>query len=917
MKIPFPSGRVLLGVVGLLSGLSVRLAGESADEQLRESIQRGDLPGLEEAISAGAEVRSARYPLLATALGGRDLSLVQPLLKAGADVERTSMGGASPLVVAVSRREVPTEMIQRLLEAGADLGVRDPSGGLVFHALRARRDDIALWLLGKEAPVNRPDAEGRTELMEVAARRDLVSTSSSEALVRALLAAGADARARDLQGRSAGDFAAEQGAVELLALLEPDNPQARDLAALRRKGRELRLAAALRAHAQSKVRWASPPPFDQPGPQHEAIRSLLAEGVNPDAEVPVWVNMRREPASVFNLALIRESSTKEWCGDAEVLRALLGAGASWVSLGKNRGLVLDQLAAQADCLAVALDAGLPINEMFLVESGSEQDIARKGGPFSLLHAAARAGNVPSIELLLARGAALESLDGDGFTPLLVAVQHGREAAYDRLVAAGANIHARTSDGRGRGEFAVQAGHVAWVRTWMEAEDRPDWAGRFPETVGSRFRGAWLRGDGRHPLPLTLREDGMGETPSWPPFAWREIEGGIAVRVMFTHPQIRDLSRPMEFVLLEDEAGGLVLKTENGMPAPGVAGGMIWWRADAPPYDETAATERRIARQVTDEVDAALRRIREGSLDSFHLSGPGLTSLPESLQAERGWRTASVNWNRLRVWPAADGWRELEGLELANQDALEIEPGALRLPKLANLEIRRARLRTLPWQPGDTPALRELKLYDNRLSKLPSGWAQASRLTALIVGANRLRSLPLDLGEAPELTLLSAGENQLTDLPDSLERAPLTTLILSGNRFERLPPVVSRLAALSQLSLENNRLTEFPSAPTSWALLETLELSGNQLSAVPDLAACSRLKRLSLRGNRITSLPDDLSWLPISVRDLDLADNRLERIPDKLIARGFARLSLGGNGISEEEARALELRAEEAFRRLPK
>jgi hypothetical protein len=65
-----------------------------------------------------------------------------------------------------------------------------------------------------------------------------------------------------------------------------------------------------------------------------------------------------------------------------------------------------------------------------------------------LHAAAAQANLPAIDLLLARGADVHGLDGDGISALHRAVQAGSLAAVDRLLAAGADPNLREDKWRG-------------------------------------------------------------------------------------------------------------------------------------------------------------------------------------------------------------------------------------------------------------------------------------------------------------------------------------------------------------------------------------------------------------------------------------------------------------------------------------
>ena len=344
--------------------------------------------------------------------------------------------------------------------------------------------------------------------------------------------------------------------------------------------------------------------------------------------------MRRLPTSVFNLALTRESSERDWCGSPEVLRDMLAAGARWESLGDNLGRSLEQLAAHADCLAVALDAGLSATDPFDVPTVAINGAAAKHRT-TLLHAAARSGAEDSVRLLIERGASLEAPDSDGFTPLLAAIQAGREAACRCLMEAGARIDAHTTDGRGRAALAAETGHAAWVRGWSDEAYWPAWVGRYPPSPGGRHLGEWYRGDPSHPVPLTLRED------YWPIFAWREIDGGIALRMVSSHPKLRGYTQVVEITLLDDGNGHLVQKSENGMPPPSVPGGFIWWRPGSTPYNATEDETRRIAQQSAEETATALRQIRSGDRYTLYLSGPGRESLPDEILAERRWRSASM------------------------------------------------------------------------------------------------------------------------------------------------------------------------------------------------------------------------------------------------------------------------------------
>jgi hypothetical protein len=71
-----------------------------------------------------------------------------------------------------------------------------------------------------------------------------------------------------------------------------------------------------------------------------------------------------------------------------------------------------------------------------------------------LHQAAQEGAVQVIELLLASGAAVDPVDGDGATPLWEAVRHGQDDAVGALLAAGADPWRPCIAGRSPGVQAL-------------------------------------------------------------------------------------------------------------------------------------------------------------------------------------------------------------------------------------------------------------------------------------------------------------------------------------------------------------------------------------------------------------------------------------------------------------------------------
>ena len=132
----------------------------------------------------------------------RDFAAVRRLLQAGADVNGRNMLGLPPLATAIIRALDP-EMVQLLLDAGADTEMRDYNGSPVIHqtpylvTLDFRQHPQSLELLqvlvDAGADINSLDGQGLTLL------RSAVWTNHIE-IIRYLLDSGVDPNERDHLG---------------------------------------------------------------------------------------------------------------------------------------------------------------------------------------------------------------------------------------------------------------------------------------------------------------------------------------------------------------------------------------------------------------------------------------------------------------------------------------------------------------------------------------------------------------------------------------------------------------------------------------------------------------------------------------------------------------------------------------------
>ncbi|MDN4634124.1 ankyrin repeat domain-containing protein [Sphingomonas sp. PsM26] len=138
----------------------------------------------------------------AARLGRTDM--IDPLLKAGADINAYDDRGFTPLILAAYNGQLAT--VEALINKGADAcrPDRDQGNTAQMGVAFKGEDGIAARLLKAGCDVNARNKAGQTALM-------MASLFNRQAQVNILLAAGADRSIQDAAGRSASSVAADQG----------------------------------------------------------------------------------------------------------------------------------------------------------------------------------------------------------------------------------------------------------------------------------------------------------------------------------------------------------------------------------------------------------------------------------------------------------------------------------------------------------------------------------------------------------------------------------------------------------------------------------------------------------------------------------------------------------------------------------
>jgi ankyrin repeat protein len=115
-----------------------------------------------------------------------------------------------------------------------------------------------------------------------------------------------------------------------------------------------------------------------------------------------------------------------------------------------------------------------------------------------LHAAAAADDAAKIKALVAAGAGIEAVDGEGRTPLLIATHANAIAAARELIAAGANVNAKDRKSDTPFLYAGAEGRLEILRLILAT-------GRANLADTNRYGGTALIPAAHHGHPDTVRE----------------------------------------------------------------------------------------------------------------------------------------------------------------------------------------------------------------------------------------------------------------------------------------------------------------------------------------------------------------------------------------------------------------------------
>jgi ankyrin repeat protein len=414
-------------------------------------------PGVEEvdrllALILEAKIHDTGLALIKAADKG-DPEIVEALLDSGADINARDEQNQTTLHKAASRGHTP--IVKLLLERGADVNAKNLFGEtpLLVPVYRGSLDIVGA-LLDAGADVDaRSELTGQTPLLAVSSGRTKI--------VEALLEEGADVNAKgEAYHETALMLAAIAGnTATVKALLE----KGADVKAASTNGRTAMMMAEALDHAEVvKLLQAAG------APRETAIALLPLEAYLPRYLV-VNAKKGRRLSSQAALVLLSRGAEVKTDGEMALLLAAMRGDVKAVSavLDKGADVNMRHEDGWSGLLLAAVNGHSPVAQVLLVK-GAKVDAQEKLMGQTALIWAVKGGHTALVKALLKAGAKVNARDKYGGTALTRAANSGKAAIVKTLLKAGADINAREYDGDTALIEATAGSHLEIMQELLKA-----------------------------------------------------------------------------------------------------------------------------------------------------------------------------------------------------------------------------------------------------------------------------------------------------------------------------------------------------------------------------------------------------------------------------------------------------------------
>jgi len=510
-------GSVALVLAGIYFHQWVAQTGRGA---YNEAVYRLESPNPSEwllGIDVNARDGDGMTPLMVEARRPEDLWRLKQTLKNGAEIDAAGPGGATALMWAVRKGNMPAQ--KALVSAGADPNARDAKGRTaLMWAAELDQAEPAKLLIEKGADFGLQDKDGKTALMRAAVR-------GNQEITTLLMEKGAAVHVKDRAGKTALVLARENehgpvaGIIEKETLRRKRKRIAKNARGeMNQRGLKLNYSAFMRQVINNNLKGVrlyldAGMDVNKTGRYgitalHRAIENGLKDmaqllitrgadqnrGYGSDRMTPIILAAKRGHSQIVFLLAKHgaDLSLKDrWgnsalmalakSGEGLVIEELLRRGAN-PNDGNNRGktplsratkykntgairVLLQHGAllkgAGDKLMKMAVRKGDPTMVALMLKKGLDPNSRDRYGQ-TLLMSAANVGHSGILIMLIDHGAKIDAMDKEGNTALHWGIIRKRKNVVPILLAKGAKVNLRTKKGRSALMLAAYEGDVETI-----------------------------------------------------------------------------------------------------------------------------------------------------------------------------------------------------------------------------------------------------------------------------------------------------------------------------------------------------------------------------------------------------------------------------------------------------------------------